>query len=82
MLYDAGVHVCAKTPGGSTAYAFAAMYMHGENDKINFFRTEEAKYNKELQGRSQFVSSLVGSNSTRAAAEKNRRLHPLAAAYD
>jgi hypothetical protein len=31
------------------------MYMHGENDVINFFRSEEAKYNKELTGRSRFL---------------------------
>ena len=27
----------------------------GENDVINFFRSEEAKFNKELLGRSKFV---------------------------
>ena len=31
------------------------MYMHGENEVINFFRSEEAKYNKELSGRSRFL---------------------------
>ena len=31
------------------------MYMHGENDVINFFLSDEAKYNKELTGRSRFL---------------------------
>jgi len=29
VLLDKGVDVCAKTPGGCTAYAFSAMFMHG-----------------------------------------------------
>lgn len=81
VLLDKGVDVCAKTPGGCTAYAFSAMFMHGENDIINFFRTEEAKFNKDLRGRSKFVV-MTGNNSTRESAEKARLQHPLASAYD
>ena len=72
-----------KTPGGCTAYAFAAMFMHGDNEAINFFRVQEAAFNPDLQGRSQFVASGAGKkNNTRTAAEKNRLSHPLAGAYD
>ena len=44
---------------GCTAYAFSAMFMHGETEAITFFRSHEARFNKDLRGRSKFVVCLA-----------------------
>mmetsp|Transcript_324 Transcript_324/g.817 ORF Transcript_324/g.817 Transcript_324/m.817 type:complete len:236 (-) Transcript_324:33-740(-) len=77
ILLEAGAHVMAKTKGGTTPYGMAALFCHGEDDVVHWFRKEELKFNPRLVG----PRAVVITEQERKKAKEYRKKHPLAAAY-